>query len=124
MNVFYLRSLLIVSNVCVYGLPLEPGESIISAVTPYGGWIIGNLESGHALAESQKHQYHIEQKSEKFFLNPAKIAHHIKGKKALRNFEAHTKNVSQLGIAQQTGLAKVTRSKSGNKNHYEAVQRT
>ncbi|PWN31425.1 uncharacterized protein FA14DRAFT_158794 [Meira miltonrushii] len=121
MNLFYLASLLIIFNVCAYGSSLKPGESETRPVDTAGGHFVGMFEYHLAAAEHEKHKYHTEQSRKKFFLNPAKIYHNIKAKKADSNHEAHLKNVNEIAAAQRTGFAKVTKSKSGNKNHYEAV---
>ena len=122
MNPNYLASLLTLFIVCVNGFPLRPGQSTRSGVTEHGAWVVGSQELRLGTSEIEKHQYHTESSKKKFFLNPAKIPHIIKAKKAHSNFDAHTENIRQLALAQNTGVVKVTRSKSGNKNHYEAVR--
>lgn len=115
-----LASLLIMLIVCAHSLP--PERLGLNGIDRHEAFVTGNEEQQLAISEHQKQQYHIEASKKKFFLNPAKLPHIVKAKKANKNFKAHSDNVHQLALAATQGGVKVTRSKSGKKLHYEAVR--
>lgn len=64
--------------------------------------------------------YHSEQSERKFVLNPARLYHKKQVARADRSINIHNENGKQLLMAETTGIFKVTKSKSGKHDHYQA----
>lgn len=77
------------------------------------------MDKGLEVAQHEKH--HREEKRKKFALNPMQIHHNNEITKAERSHKIHTDNIDQLRISEKSGAFKITKSKSGNHDHYNAI---
>lgn len=124
MHFFRFVLILIVLTAHANGLPMRNKGKHKSTYVGVNSDLIDNHESleNEKLAKANAiRQKHKTEKNSKSYINPARYYHQIREHKANKEVTAHTRNLAQLNAAEKTGYARITKSKSGKKDHITAI---